>query len=207
MFLANKMVFPFWFLLPKFSKTIVIKPSPHSLFRILPFFLISPHPIPIPSPLSTVPGGFFELWRLPWRKKKPLIPIPTTIRWLRLVGTRTVNMRLNGLWNICSIGRTLAIVFLFMFGVRACIPVGIRLPCCFDVVWPSSFIKIWNVLWCLEMNQWFLVILPLYAEEADSIPKEYRPPTEAELHQFFLPYRGFCARKGVNDFPIPCHNQ
>lgn len=48
------------------------------------------------------------------------------------------------------------------------------------------------------MNQWFLVIWLLYAEDAETVPKEFRPPTEAELHQFFLPYRGFCARKGVN---------
>lgn len=30
-------------------------------------------------------------------------------------------------------------------------------------------------------------------------PKGARPPTEEELHQFFLPFRGFCARKGVCD--------
>ncbi|XP_011659639.1 U-box domain-containing protein 35 isoform X2 [Cucumis sativus] len=75
-------------------------------------------------------------------------------------------MRLNGLWNICSIGRTLANAFLFMFGLRACIPV----------------------------------------EEVDTIPKEFRPPTEAELHQFFLPYRGFCARKGIVAKEIIIHD-
>lgn len=37
----------------------------------------------------------------------------------------------------------------------------------------------------------------LHPQEADAVPKEYRPPSEAELHQFFLPYRGFCARKGI----------
>ncbi|KAM7483871.1 hypothetical protein LguiB_008454 [Lonicera macranthoides] len=31
----------------------------------------------------------------------------------------------------------------------------------------------------------------------DLVPKEGRAPTESELQQFFLPYRGFCARKGV----------
>ncbi|XP_038896759.1 U-box domain-containing protein 35-like isoform X2 [Benincasa hispida] len=75
-------------------------------------------------------------------------------------------MRLNGLWNICSTGRTLAIASLFMFGTRACIPV----------------------------------------EEADTVPKECRPPTEAELHQFFLPYRGFCARKGIVAKEIIIHD-
>ncbi|PKI39883.1 hypothetical protein CRG98_039723 [Punica granatum] len=33
--------------------------------------------------------------------------------------------------------------------------------------------------------------------EADFVPKEGRPPTEAELKQFFLPFRGYCARKGI----------
>ncbi|KAI5422503.1 hypothetical protein KIW84_045805 [Lathyrus oleraceus] len=28
-------------------------------------------------------------------------------------------------------------------------------------------------------------------------PKHGRPPTQEELHQFFLPFRGFCARKGI----------
>ncbi|RHN76237.1 putative rossmann-like alpha/beta/alpha sandwich protein [Medicago truncatula] len=34
-------------------------------------------------------------------------------------------------------------------------------------------------------------------DEFDAIPKQGRPPTEEELHQFFLPFRGFCARKGI----------
>ncbi|XP_022149655.1 U-box domain-containing protein 52-like isoform X2 [Momordica charantia] len=37
----------------------------------------------------------------------------------------------------------------------------------------------------------------LHPQDAETVPKEFRPPTEAELHQFFLPYRGFCARKGI----------
>lgn len=32
---------------------------------------------------------------------------------------------------------------------------------------------------------------------AEDVPKEGRAPTKDELQQFFLPYRGFCARKGV----------
>ncbi|KAL8113681.1 hypothetical protein AgCh_020843 [Apium graveolens] len=34
-----------------------------------------------------------------------------------------------------------------------------------------------------------------YAE--DAVPKEGRAPTEFEMQQFFLPFRGFCARKGI----------
>lgn len=36
-------------------------------------------------------------------------------------------------------------------------------------------------------------------EDIDTAPKEGRPPTEAELKLFFLPYRGYCARKGVSN--------
>lgn len=36
-----------------------------------------------------------------------------------------------------------------------------------------------------------------FAVDSDPAPKGGRPPTEAEMHQLFLPYRGFCARKGV----------
>ncbi|AES67806.1 U-box domain-containing protein 52 [Medicago truncatula] len=38
---------------------------------------------------------------------------------------------------------------------------------------------------------------PFNSNEFDAIPKQGRPPTEEELHQFFLPFRGFCARKGI----------
>ncbi|KAL2516372.1 Protein kinase protein with adenine nucleotide alpha hydrolase-like domain [Forsythia ovata] len=31
----------------------------------------------------------------------------------------------------------------------------------------------------------------------DVVPKEGRAPTQTEIQQFFLPYRGFCARKGI----------
>ncbi|XP_058774025.1 U-box domain-containing protein 34-like [Vicia villosa] len=33
--------------------------------------------------------------------------------------------------------------------------------------------------------------------EFESVPKQGRAPTEEELHQLFLPFRGFCARKGI----------
>ncbi|KAH1207594.1 U-box domain-containing protein 35 [Glycine max] len=37
----------------------------------------------------------------------------------------------------------------------------------------------------------------LYSHDFEVIPKQGRPPTEEELHHFFLPFRGFCARKGI----------
>ncbi|XP_023000000.1 U-box domain-containing protein 51-like isoform X1 [Cucurbita maxima] len=46
----------------------------------------------------------------------------------------------------------------------------------------------------------------LHPQDADTVPKEYRPPTDAELHQFFLPYRGFCARKGIVAKEIVIHD-
>jgi hypothetical protein len=39
----------------------------------------------------------------------------------------------------------------------------------------------------------------VYAGEFDAVPKQGRAPTEEELHQLFLPFRGFCARKGVSN--------
>uniref|UniRef100_A0A7N0TWN6 RING-type E3 ubiquitin transferase n=1 Tax=Kalanchoe fedtschenkoi TaxID=63787 RepID=A0A7N0TWN6_KALFE len=38
------------------------------------------------------------------------------------------------------------------------------------------------------------------------VPKEGRPPTEVEMHQFFLPYRGFCARKGIQAKEVVIHD-
>ncbi|KAL9659636.1 hypothetical protein QQ045_024444 [Rhodiola kirilowii] len=38
------------------------------------------------------------------------------------------------------------------------------------------------------------------------IPKGGRPPTEVEMHQFFLPYRGFCARKGIEAKEVVIHD-
>ncbi|KAI4355479.1 hypothetical protein L6164_004249 [Bauhinia variegata] len=40
----------------------------------------------------------------------------------------------------------------------------------------------------------------------DAIPKEGRPPTQEELHQFFLPFRGFCARKGIEAKELVLHD-
>ncbi|XP_050379806.1 U-box domain-containing protein 35-like [Argentina anserina] len=46
----------------------------------------------------------------------------------------------------------------------------------------------------------------LHPQDAGAIPKEGRPPTEAELQQFFLPYRGFCARKGITAKEVILHD-
>lgn len=45
----------------------------------------------------------------------------------------------------------------------------------------------------------------VFVDDFEEIPKEGRPPTEAELQQLFLPYRGFCARKGVSKQPFDCN--
>ncbi|KAI4329131.1 hypothetical protein L6164_021427 [Bauhinia variegata] len=46
----------------------------------------------------------------------------------------------------------------------------------------------------------------LHPNEADAVLKEGRPPTEEELHQLFLPFRGFCARKGIESKELVLHN-
>lgn len=37
------------------------------------------------------------------------------------------------------------------------------------------------------------------SEDVNMAPKGGRPPTETEMQQLFLPFRGFCARKGVSN--------
>ncbi|XP_048443153.1 U-box domain-containing protein 35-like [Pyrus x bretschneideri] len=37
----------------------------------------------------------------------------------------------------------------------------------------------------------------LHPQDVGLVSKDGRPPTEDELQHFFLPYRGFCARKGI----------
>ncbi|XP_027191133.1 U-box domain-containing protein 51-like isoform X2 [Cicer arietinum] len=41
------------------------------------------------------------------------------------------------------------------------------------------------------------LIMHPYSHEFDVVPKQGRAPTEEELHNLFLPFRGFCARKGI----------
>ncbi|XP_027343419.1 U-box domain-containing protein 52-like [Abrus precatorius] len=46
----------------------------------------------------------------------------------------------------------------------------------------------------------------LYPHDIDATPIQGRPPTQEELHQFFLPFRGFCARKGIVAKELILHN-
>ncbi|KAK9281349.1 hypothetical protein L1049_004249 [Liquidambar formosana] len=46
----------------------------------------------------------------------------------------------------------------------------------------------------------------LQSQDLDPIPKGGRPPTETEMHQLFLPYRGFCARKGIDAKEVVLHD-
>ncbi|CAB4302868.1 unnamed protein product [Prunus armeniaca] len=43
-------------------------------------------------------------------------------------------------------------------------------------------------------------------DDHGAVSKDGRPPTEAELQQFFLPYRGFCARKGIVAKEVVLHD-
>ncbi|KAK2406470.1 U-box domain-containing protein [Trifolium repens] len=43
-------------------------------------------------------------------------------------------------------------------------------------------------------------------DHVDDVPKNGRPPTQEELHQFFLPFRGFCARKGIEAKELVLHD-
>ncbi|XVF25177.1 hypothetical protein REPUB_Repub13aG0190900 [Reevesia pubescens] len=40
----------------------------------------------------------------------------------------------------------------------------------------------------------------------ETSPKVGRPPSEAELQQFFFPYRGYCARKGIQSHEVVLHD-
>ncbi|KAJ1401025.1 UspA [Sesbania bispinosa] len=46
---------------------------------------------------------------------------------------------------------------------------------------------------------------PIHHHDVD-VPKNGRPPTEDELHQLFLPFRGFCARKGIVATELVLHD-
>ncbi|KAG2728769.1 hypothetical protein I3760_01G219400 [Carya illinoinensis] len=51
-----------------------------------------------------------------------------------------------------------------------------------------------------EINACILV------DDFEAVSKEGRPPTESELQQLFLPYRGFCARKGIEAKEVILHD-
>ncbi|XP_022715184.1 U-box domain-containing protein 52-like [Durio zibethinus] len=46
----------------------------------------------------------------------------------------------------------------------------------------------------------------LHTQDFEAAPKEGRPPSEAELKQFFLPYIGNCARKGIQSHKVVLHD-
>ncbi|GAV84931.1 Pkinase domain-containing protein/Usp domain-containing protein [Cephalotus follicularis] len=46
----------------------------------------------------------------------------------------------------------------------------------------------------------------LHPQDFDGAGKDGRPPTQEELQQFFLPYRGFCARKGIEAKEVVLHD-
>ncbi|KAJ1420357.1 UspA [Sesbania bispinosa] len=46
---------------------------------------------------------------------------------------------------------------------------------------------------------------PIHHHDVD-VPRNGRPPTEDELHQLFLPFRGFCARKGIVATELVLHD-
>lgn len=76
--------------------------------------------------------------------------------------------------------------------------------------YPSQFLLIYYRLFkfniylvicfhiCSCINKIRFIFWFIYADDSDAIPKQGRSPTQEELHQLFLPFRGFCARKGVS---------
>ncbi|KAL3528604.1 hypothetical protein ACH5RR_007926 [Cinchona calisaya] len=68
------------------------------------------------------------------------------------------------------------------------------------------------VRWAIEnLNvNGFITLLHVKAQQnlspQEAIPREGRAPTQDELKQFFLPYRGFCARKGVRANEVVLHD-
>nr|XP_017217821.1 PREDICTED: U-box domain-containing protein 35-like isoform X2 [Daucus carota subsp. sativus] len=48
----------------------------------------------------------------------------------------------------------------------------------------------------------FLVHVQTHVSHPNDVSKDGRAPTEAEMQQIFLPYRGFCARKGIRGTEI-----
>ncbi|KAK7311672.1 hypothetical protein RJT34_09958 [Clitoria ternatea] len=46
----------------------------------------------------------------------------------------------------------------------------------------------------------------MHPHDVADVPKHGRPPTQEELHQFFLPFRGFCARKGIAAKELVLHD-
>uniref|UniRef100_A0A5B7BV82 RING-type E3 ubiquitin transferase n=1 Tax=Davidia involucrata TaxID=16924 RepID=A0A5B7BV82_DAVIN len=72
----------------------------------------------------------------------------------------------------------------------------------------SKFAVKWAVENLLKRNSQ-AILLHVRTETSqpeDNVPKGGRPPTETELQRFFLPYRGYCARKGVRAKEVVLHD-
>ncbi|KAA8540268.1 hypothetical protein F0562_024169 [Nyssa sinensis] len=61
-------------------------------------------------------------------------------------------------------------------------------------------------LWKKNVQVILLHVRNQSLQPQDAVPKGGRSPTETELQQFFLPYRGFCARKGVRAKEVVLHD-
>ncbi|KAG5008878.1 hypothetical protein JHK87_017393 [Glycine soja] len=68
----------------------------------------------------------------------------------------------------------------------------------------------WAVEHLLKKNSSCILIhvqtKTMHPHDVDDVPKDGRPPTKEELHQFFLPFRGFCARKGITTKELVLHD-
>ncbi|KAK7255654.1 hypothetical protein RIF29_29069 [Crotalaria pallida] len=73
----------------------------------------------------------------------------------------------------------------------------------------SQYAVKWAVDHLLQKNSSCVLIhvrtKALHPNDADDVPKDGRPPNKDELHQFFLPFRGFCARKGIEAKELVLH--
>ncbi|KAK7349275.1 hypothetical protein VNO77_06518 [Canavalia gladiata] len=68
----------------------------------------------------------------------------------------------------------------------------------------------WAVEHLLKKNSLCVLIhvrtKTMHPHDVVDVPKEGRPPTEEELHQLFLPFRGFCARRGIEAKELVLHD-
>ncbi|XP_029127956.1 U-box domain-containing protein 35 [Cajanus cajan] len=68
----------------------------------------------------------------------------------------------------------------------------------------------WAVEHLLKRNSSCILIhvqtKSMHANDVVDVPKHGRTPTEEELHQLFLPFRGFCARKGIAAKELVLHD-
>ncbi|KAK7294394.1 hypothetical protein RJT34_17283 [Clitoria ternatea] len=74
----------------------------------------------------------------------------------------------------------------------------------------SQCAVVWAVEHLLKKNSSCVLIhvrtKTMLPHDVADVPKNGRPPTEEELHQFFLPFRGFCARKGIAAKELVLHD-